>query len=472
MMPGCTLPSVRRGPRAAAALAGTLQAVPSGAAAALACTPRDIMSRAAAALAGTSQAVPSGAAAAPAWTSPAIVSRVAAASAIRSQSVAAPAARPADPAVASWPALGTVAALAVTDPMLLPAARELLAAEIAAVDAACSSFREDSEIAAVNAIARRQHGPVRISPLLADAIGAALLAAGWTGDVDPLAGPGPAVARADLAAGQAGGQADPAARAGTRTAHGVPVMPWRPATGTTARLTVASCASWRQVRLDAARGLLSLPPGSWLDLGATAKAWAADRAAARIAARLGCGVLVSLGGDVASCGTAPRGGWRVRVQDNAAPAVGQAAVPAAVVSIRGGGLATVGAGAARWHCGGDVLAHVLRPPGRALAASPWRLASVTAATCLQARAASIAAMIRGNDAIGWLAGRGLAARLVETGGRVRTVASWPADPAGTVDPAGLPGIAGQSPLPGMIAATFAASGTETLRDQGTRGCRT
>jgi thiamine biosynthesis lipoprotein ApbE len=380
-----------------------------------------------AALAGLSQVIPSEAAAAPAG---------------RSRPVAA--ARRADPAVASWPALGTVAALAVTDPVLLPAARELLAAEIAVADAACSSFREDSELAAVNATARRRGGPVRVSPLLADAIGAALLAAEQTsGDVDPVAGPGNATAHMPGAAWPAGGAVDPVAGTGACTGRA----------GAPARLTVATCASWRQVRIDASRGLLSLPPGSWLNLGATAKAWAADRAAARIAARLGCGVLVSLGGDVAARGAAPRGGWQIRVQDNAPPTAGQASAPAVVVSIRGGGLATAGVGAARWHRGGDVLAHTLRPPGRALTASPWRLASVTAATCLQARAASIAAMIRGNEAIGWLAGRGLAARLVDAGSRIRTVASWPADLAG------LPGTTGQPRLPGTIAATLAGSGT-------------
>jgi len=374
-------------------------------------------------------------------------------------------------------------ALAVTDPLRLPAASELLAAEIAAVDAVCSSFREDSELAAVNATARRRGGPVPVSPLLAGAIGAALLAAEQTsgdvdpvagpgigtshvgcaaeqtsGDVDPVAGTGTFMAHAGLAAGQTGGetgdQADPATGPGSFAAHRVRVSSRLCTAGGKGLLTVAACASWRQVRLDAGHGLLSLPPGSWLDLGATAKAWAADRAAASIAARLGCGVLVSLGGDVATCGAAPGGGWRIRVQDNAAPAAGQPALPAAAVSIRTGGLATAGVGAARWRCGGDVLAHMLRPRGGTLTASPWRLASVTAATCLQARAASIAAMIRGNDAVGWLAGLGLPARLVETGGRVRTIAGWPADLAE------LPGSTGQPALPAMIAATFGGSSTE------------
>ena len=47
------------------------------------------------------------------------------------------------------------------------------------------------------------------------------------------------------------------------------------------------------------------PGGVVLDLGATAKALAADRAArARVAAATGCGVLVNLGGDIADRGPA------------------------------------------------------------------------------------------------------------------------------------------------------------------------
>ncbi len=430
MMPGGTLPAARRGPRAVASLAGTSLVVPSAPAAAPAVT-----SAAAAASAVAAQATrPAGPAvaslASPSQvvSSSAVASLAAVAPAVASPSVAVPAARSAGPAVASWPALGTVAALAVTDPMRLPAASELLAAEIAAVDAACSSFRADSELAAVNATARRRGGPVPVSPLLAGAIGAALLAAEQTsGDLDPVAGTGTFMAHAGLAAGQTGGQtgdqADPATGPGSFAAHRVRVSSRLRTAGGKGLLTVAACASWRQVRLDAGHGLLSLPPGSWLDLGATAKAWAADRAAASIAARLGCGVLVSLGGDVATCGAAPLGGWRIRVQDNAAPAAGQPALPAAAVSIRTGGLATAGVGAARWRCGGDVLAHMLRPRGGTLTASPWRLASVTA-------------------------------RLVETGGRVRTIAGWPADLAE------LSGSTGQPALPAMITATFGGSSTE------------
>ena len=68
----------------------------------------------------------------------------------------------------------------------------------------------------------------------------------------------------------------------------------------------APVPGWRSVVLDAAAGTVTLPAGTLLDLGATAKAWAADRAAAAIAARLGCGVLVSLGGDVSVHGRTRR----------------------------------------------------------------------------------------------------------------------------------------------------------------------
>ncbi len=62
-------------------------------------------------------------------------------------------------------------------------------------------------------------------------------------------------------------------------------------------------------------GTLRLPAGVQLDLGATAKAFAADRAARRAQAEVGGGVLVSLGGDIATAGEAPGQGWVVRVTD-------------------------------------------------------------------------------------------------------------------------------------------------------------
>ena len=112
---------------------------------------------------------------------------------------------------------------------------------------------------------------------------------------------------------------------------------------------------WRSVALDAELGVLRLPTGTLLDLGATAKAWAADRGAAAISEQLGCGTLVSLGGDVAvRC--APVGGFVIGVAD----VCGDPAAPTAV-AVSSGGLATSGVGNRHWSLGGTPVHHVVDP---------------------------------------------------------------------------------------------------------------
>ena len=70
----------------------------------------------------------------------------------------------------------------VTDPAALPEARRLLTHDLAAVDAACSRFRADSELRSLTAAGA-------VSPLLAEAVAVALRAARLTdGDVDPTVG--------------------------------------------------------------------------------------------------------------------------------------------------------------------------------------------------------------------------------------------------------------------------------------------
>jgi hypothetical protein len=74
-------------------------------------------------------------------------------------------------AAADWPAIGTRVRLVVTDPARLEAGRRLLEHEVAELDLACSRFRPDSELVLAE---RAAPGPVRVGPVLADAIGAAL----------------------------------------------------------------------------------------------------------------------------------------------------------------------------------------------------------------------------------------------------------------------------------------------------------
>ena len=302
---------------------------------------------------------------------------------------------------AGWTALGCWVHLVVTDRAALDAARSMLAADLADLDAACSRFRADSELAALD---RAQGRPVRLSPLLANAVAVALRAAELTdGDVDPTVG------EAIVAAGY------------DRDFSLVPPD------GPPLNLVVKAVPGWRHVRLDPATRTLAMPAGIRLDLGATAKAWAADRAAARIAAELGAGVLVGLGGDIAVAGQAPPGGWRIRVQDVTGRPEDVPEGPATVVAITSGGLATSSTTARRWRRGGNVLHHILDPRTGLPPAPVWRTISVTAATCADANAASTAAIIRGSQAPGWLAATGLPARLVDVSGRVETVAGWPAE---------------------------------------------
>jgi thiamine biosynthesis lipoprotein ApbE len=316
---------------------------------------------------------------------------------------------------AAWPALGMLVQLVVTDPGLLPAARELLEADLAALDLACSRFRPDSELVAVGDLARGAAAEVTVSvsPLLAEAVAVALRAAQLTdGDVDPTVGG----VLADLGYDRDFAQLTPPERPGSADDHG-------PAVG------VRVIPGWRSVRVDVATGRLTVPAGVRLDLGATVKGWAADRAAARIAAELGCGVLVSLGGDTAVAGEPPADGWRIRVQDRTGLPGEPPDGSSQVVTIRDGGLATSSTAARRWRRGGDVLHHILDPRTARPAAPVWRTVSVAAGSCADANTAATAAIIRGRQALPWLTGLGLPARLVALDGTVRTLSAWPADPA-------------------------------------------
>ena len=80
----------------------------------------------------------------------------------------------------------------------------------------------------------------------------------------------------------------------------------------------------------------------------------------------------------------------------------------------------------RWARAGVTLHHLVDPATGQPAASPWRTVSVAAPTCVEANTAATAAIVKGRDGLGWLAGRGLPARLVSTTGDILRMAGWPA----------------------------------------------
>lgn len=301
-------------------------------------------------------------------------------------------------ASAAFPALGTTATVLVTDAGAIDRARAVLEAELDALDLACSRFRPDSELARVNAAAGR---PVEVSDLFAEALGAALRAAEVTGgDVDPTVG------RALRAIGY---DRDFAL---IRDQPGGPVR-------------AVPAAGWREVGFDGRT--VTVPAGVELDLGATAKAFCADRAAQAVADEVGGGVLVNLGGDIAVGGAAPPGGWLVHVTDDHRS---DSTAPGQTVTIASGGLATSSVTARRWTRSGRRLHHVVDPRSGEPATVVWRTVSVAAGSCLDANIASTAAIVRGERAPGWLAERALPSRLVRPGGEVVHVAGWPEGDAG------------------------------------------
>ncbi len=164
--------------------------------------------------------------------------------------------------------------------------------------------------------------------------------------------------------------------------------------------------------------------GVKLDLGATAKALAADRAAASAHQAAGCGVLVSLGGDIAIAGEPPEGRWRIRVTDDHRS---DERAPGQSITLSSGGLATSSTTTRRWRTEAGPAHHLVDPATGRPAEGVWRTVSVTAASCLDANIASTAAIIRGERAIAWLESLGLPSRLVTVDGRVRHIGGWPAE---------------------------------------------
>jgi thiamine biosynthesis lipoprotein len=295
-----------------------------------------------------------------------------------------------------WEAFGTVAVVAVADPAGLHRAVAAVQRVVDGFDRACSRFRSDSELTLLNASAGRA---VAVGPVLLEAVSAALRAARVTGgDVDPTVG------EALIALGYD--------RDFAEITDGVTARP------------LAAVPGWRTVVVDAAAGTIRTAPGVILDLGATAKALAADRAAAAAREAAGCGVLVSFGGDLAIAGPGPADGWRGRVTDDHRAGVH---APGQWISLRSGGLATSSVVARRWRTSAGVAHHLVDPASGRPADGVWRTVSVTAASCLDANIASTASVVRGGRAVEWLTEIALPSRLVSIDGRVRHVAGWPAD---------------------------------------------
>jgi len=293
---------------------------------------------------------------------------------------------------ATWRALGTYVQLSTADPSALEPARQIATRLLDDVDRTCSRFRKDSDLVRANSCAGSW---TTVDPLLVKAVGVAMEAAAQTeGLVDPTLG------YALVAVGY------------DRDITLVPAESTDPA----AAPVPARAGAWREIQRDPA-GAVMVPHGCSLDLGATAKAWAADQIVGAVAAEFDCTVVISLGGDIAVAGP---GGWPVAITETIDDPAG-----AEIVHLPYGGLATSSTAARRWIRHGVMRHHLIDPRTGEPTSARWRTVTATGATCLAANTASTAAIVLGDLAMGWLTGREIPARLVNTSGRIVRTESWP-----------------------------------------------
>ena len=258
------------------------------------------------------------------------------------------------------------------------------------IDRVASRFRPDSELMT---LARDDDGGVDVSDVLAALLREALEAAAATdGAVDPTVG------SALLAIGY------------DRDISQV-LESDRPV-----RVVVRRVPGWRSLRLEGNR--LFRPVGVCLDLGATAKAVAADWVASTVAERCGTGVLVSLGGDIATAGTPPPDGWQIAVRDVESD-------PEARISLGAGAVATSSTVRRAWTRAGVRYHHVVDPRTSLPVGTTWRSVSVVADTCAHANTVSTAALVKGPHGPGYVRATGRPARFVREDRRVLLLNGWP-----------------------------------------------
>jgi FAD:protein FMN transferase len=263
-----------------------------------------------------------------------------------------------------------------------------------AIDRSCNRFKRDSELSLLNA-----RGESELSATLELALLAALESFDATdGLCDPTVLP------ALLALGYDVDYAELAREGGALPLDAVASL------GTSA------------IALNRDGHHVSLARGCQLDLGASAKALAADLVANDVSSH--GGVLVEIGGDIAVRGRGPDGPWAIGVSN-----VLDIRGDEPRVSIANGGVATSSTATRAWLANGQRLHHIVDPRTGTCAAGPYLTATVSSESCVRANAFATAALLWGEDAGYHLAQAGCAARLVRANGTVEYVGGWPRDDA-------------------------------------------
>jgi thiamine biosynthesis lipoprotein len=174
--------------------------------------------------------------------------------------------------------------------------------------------------------------------------------------------------------------------------------------------------------VDRMQHTVTLAPGCQLDLGASAKALAADMVANDVAPS--GGVVVEIGGDVAVRGHGPQGLWAIGLSDSLEIHGNEPRV-----AIHDGGIATSSTTTRTWRASGQLVNHIVDPRTGSCAVGPYATATVSASSCVLANAYATASLLWGEDAAYHVAQAGFSGRFVRHDGSVEYVGGWPADEA-------------------------------------------
>jgi FAD:protein FMN transferase len=260
-----------------------------------------------------------------------------------------------------------------------------------------SRFRAESELSQLN---KQAGSPVQVSPTLWSALQAALQAAQLSdGLVSPLVGAALEALGYDrdfdeLASQQSDSAAQPP----------------------------APLADYRSIKLNPTSHTITLPAHAHLDLGGTAKGWAADQAMHRLAKH--GRALVDAGGDIAVSGSRSDGTpWPIGVID---PHETRRHLDLLLIDM--GGLATSGRDYRRWRQQHFERHHLIDPRTQQPAITDVLTATVIAPTLLEAETAAKTALILGSHTgMGWIEAHATyAALMVLEDGTVRRSSGWDA----------------------------------------------
>ncbi len=155
--------------------------------------------------------------------------------------------------------------------------------------------------------------------------------------------------------------------------------------------SINAAANLDEIALDPDEHKVLLPEGLRLDLGGSAKGWAAHQAARRLAEY--APALVSAGGDIA---LTPRRGqdqfWQIGIKDPFNPQA-----ESARISLHEGGTATSGTDHRQWEQGGEWRTHIIDPRSNAPVQSDVLSATVIAPNLMEAEIAAKTCLILGSE---------------------------------------------------------------------------